>query len=282
MRRNRVLFGTLMAAAVVAVFAADRFLLLRGVPSAVLLSLVALVASYELCMVLDAAGLATYPRLTAFASFAVALTPVATKLLLPGTSSFAPQAGLIFLFVVLTFGIALTKADVRKGAGAVVAGTFVLVYVGFALSFLVRLRTLNDIGWGLLMFVLACAKLGDVGAYFVGRRFGKHALLRRISPKKTVEGALGALVASFVVAFATSLIMGPKVSLGILLVWAAVISVAAQFGDLCESLLKRAAAVKDSGGFLGKMGGALDIVDSLLLSAPTAYILALLCGFSSG
>lgn len=282
MRRNRILVGALTTVAVLAVLAADRFLFLRGVPSAVLLSLVALVASYELCMVLDAAGLATYPRLTAFASFAVALTPAAAKILLPGTSSFAPQAGLIFLFVVLTFGIALTKADTREGARAVVAGTFVLVYVGFALSFLVRLRTLNAVGWELLMFALTCAKFGDVGAYFIGRRFGRHALLPRISPRKTIEGALAAIAASFVVAFAFSPLMDGKVSLGVLLVWAAVISVAAQFGDLCESLLKRAASAKDSGDFLGRMGGALDIVDSLLLSAPTAYILALLSGFSSG
>jgi phosphatidate cytidylyltransferase len=73
--------------------------------------------------------------------------------------------------------------------------------------------------------------------------------------------------------------MGGKVPLWMIVMWAGVLSVMAQFGDLAESLLKRAGEIKDSGIFFGHMGGILDVVDSLLLCAPSAYILAVIAGF---
>lgn len=281
MKRNRVVTGMLVTVMVLAVLAADYYFL-QGIPSAVLLAAVAFAASYELCVVLGAAGMPTFPLTVAFSSFIVALTPALAKMLLPGVSTFAPQAGLIFLFVILSFALALRQEDPSAGAKAVVSGTFVLVYVGFALSFLVRLRGLEEIGWALLIFALACAKGGDMGAYFVGRALGRHPLSPRLSPKKTVEGAVGAVLASLLCAFVVAPFTSGKVGLGTLLCWAAVLSVAAQFGDLAESLLKRAAALKDSSAFFGHMGGTLDVVDSLLLCAPTAYILAVIWGFSAG
>lgn len=281
MRRNRVVTGILATAVVAAVLAADYYFL-EGIPSATLLAVVAFAASYELCMVLGAAGIPTFALTTAFSSFVVALTPALAKIFLPEVSTFAPQAGLIFLFVILNFAFALRHGDPSAGTKAVVGGTFVLVYVGFALSFLVRLRSLDEVGWAFLIFALACAKVGDTGAYFVGRALGRHLLAPRLSPKKTVEGAAGALLASLLCAFMVAPFTSGKVPLTTLLCWAAVLSVAAQFGDLAESLLKRAAALKDSSAFFGHMGGALDVVDSLLLCAPTAYILAVIWGFSAG
>ncbi|MHC4713085.1 MAG: phosphatidate cytidylyltransferase [Planctomycetota bacterium] len=287
MRQNRILVGALATVLVTAVFGLDYFIL-NWLPSAALLSVVAFVASYELCRVLEAAGLRTYPALTAFSAFVVAITPAAVGVIFPTTpgttakvSSFALQAGFIFLFVILTFVIALTRKNPNAGVKAVVSGTFVLVYIGFALSFLVRLRGLPDVGWALLLFAVGCGKSGDVGAYFVGRTVGRHPLAAGISPKKTVEGAFGALAASLVFAFIMSHFTGQRLGLYVLLPWAVVLSIAAQFGDLAESILKRAGQVKDSSAFFGSMGGVLDVVDSLLLCAPTAYILALAGGFGA-
>ncbi|MCD6406019.1 MAG: phosphatidate cytidylyltransferase [Planctomycetes bacterium] len=281
MRRNRVLTGIAASALVIAILAADHYFV-HGFPSAALLALVAFAASYELCLILESAGVATFPKLTAFASFAVALMPVLVNHFYSQTSSFAWQAGLIFLFMILTFAIALAKPDPNAGAKAVISGTFVLMYVGFALSFLVRLRGLPQVGNALLIFVLACSKVGDSAAYFVGRMIGKHPFARRISPRKTVEGAVAAFAASLLVAVVMARFVAGSVSLVQLLLWAALLSVAAQFGDLAESLLKRAGAVKDSSSIIGAVGGTLDVVDSLLLCAPTAYILALAAGLGAG
>jgi hypothetical protein len=155
MKHNRVLIGAVVLATVLLVLTVDYHVeAVRGIPSSALLAVVAFAASYELCIVLKSAGFDAFPRLTAFASFVVALTPAVSTLLLPTVSDFAPQAGLIFLFVIVSFVMAILKEDMQAGVKSVIGGTFVLVYVGFALSFLVRLRGLGGIGGPLLIFVL--------------------------------------------------------------------------------------------------------------------------------
>ncbi len=281
MKRKRVLVGALVALVVAAVLTVDTYFV-RGLPFATLLSVVAFAASYELCIILKSSGFATYPKLTAFASFVVAILPAWAHKFASGTSSFAIQAGAVFLFMVIAFGVALREEDKRSGALAVIAGTFVLVYVGFALSFFVRLRSLPEVGTALMLFAVGCAKVGDIGAYFAGHAFGRHPLAPRVSPKKTVEGAIGGLAASLAMAFLVAPFVKGRIELPVLLVWAGTLAVAAQYGDLAESLLKRSGEVKDSSGFFGGMGGVLDVVDSLLLCAPTAYILALWRGLGGG
>jgi len=279
MKRRRVATAALVTAAVLAILAVDNYFPVRGLPSAALLAVVAFAASRELCRVLESAGFHTYRSLTAFAGFVVALLPAGMQVLDSEVSSFAAQAGVVFGFVVITFALALREEEKPAGARAAVAGTFVLIYVGFALSFLVRLRGLPEVGGGLMLFALGCAKVGDMGAYVVGSTFGKHLLAPRVSPKKTIEGGIGALAASLLMAVLILPFVDGKIGVWTLLWWAVVLSMFAQFGDLAESLLKRSGAVKDSAGVLGAMGGALDAVDSVLLSAPAAYILALLGGF---
>lgn len=281
MKQHRALEGVVTGVIVLGIAALDNYVL-PVLPSAVLLAVVALAASWELCVILEAAGFSTYPKLTAFASFVVALLPAVVAHVFPDAGTFAPQSAAIFLFVVLTFALGLAKTNHNAAVKAVVAGTFVLVYVGFALSFLVRLRGIEPDGMALLILVLGCAKAGDSGAYFVGRAIGKRLLAPRVSPKKTIEGCLGALVVSLLFAYAISFFLDAELSLVYVLAAAVVLSLAAQFGDLAESLLKRAGTVKDSGALLGHMGGALDAVDSLLLCAPTAYILARLGGLGVG
>jgi phosphatidate cytidylyltransferase len=133
-------------------------------------------------------------------------------------------------------------------------------------------------GGVLLVFPLVVTWASDIGAYFVGRALGRRKLIPSVSPGKTVAGAIGGLVASMLVAylFARSVLV-PVAHLGFstsgALFFGAAISVAAQIGDLFESLLKREAGVKDSSHIIPGHGGILDRCDSLIFVLPVAYLL---------
>ncbi len=177
---------------------------------------------------------------------------------------------LLFIVLALLFLI-IMQFRRRENTGVIVdisTTIFGLLYISWFLSFLIKIRYLAG-GTGLILAVIFITKLGDIGAYLIGTRFGKTPLIPRISPKKSVEGAAGGLIFSVLGAFISSpflnvaylhlMFMG--ISLGIL----------AQLGDLSESLMKRDCQVKDSGRILPGMGGALDFIDSLLFTAPAFY-----------
>lgn len=128
------------------------------------------------------------------------------------------------------------------------------------------------------IYLLIVTKMTDTGAYFFGKQFGKRKFAPFISPKKTWEGAIGGLViatcASVLVAWvARTYFAVPPLQLSLLgsIAMGATLSFVAQFGDLAESLLKRDAGIKDSNQLPG-LGGALDIVDSLVFTAPLLYL----------
>lgn len=155
-----------------------------------------------------------------------------------------------------------------------------LFYVALPMSFFVRLL----LGWGdspdgrwLLLYMVAVVKAGDAGAYFVGCAIGRHKLIPRISPAKSWEGVTGGLAASVLVSWVAAALwpeaVGPvRVPVGHAAVLGGVLAVVGLLGDLAESLLKRAAGVKDSGALLPGLGGLLDVVDSLLPAAPVLYL----------
>jgi phosphatidate cytidylyltransferase len=185
-------------------------------------------------------------------------------------------------------------AAYRPGGNAIqrLAGTGLgLLAVALPLSFLVSLRLTgtptHDSGWhppGLapLVAMIAAVKTGDVCAYLVGSTLGRRRMAPLLSPGKTWEGAagsfLGALVASWVVLGPLQAMLTPAGggAAGPLGGWVAhglLVGAAGIIGDLSESLLKREAAVKDSGTTLGALGGLFDLVDSLLVAAPVAWLL---------
>lgn len=127
-----------------------------------------------------------------------------------------------------------------------------------------------------LYFSLAVILLGDTGAYFVGRAFGKHLLIPKVSPKKTVEGAIGGLAASALTAVFFVLMFPMPLTIFEAIVVAIAGGIAGQIGDLAESALKRVANCKDSGALLPGHGGALDRVDALLFGVPICYAALLL------
>lgn len=124
-----------------------------------------------------------------------------------------------------------------------------------------------------LYFALACILLGDSGAYFVGRALGRRKLIPKVSPKKTVEGAIGGLVFSALTGLFFCLYFMKDLSPVWGFITALIVGAAGQVGDLAESALKRTANVKDSGSLLPGHGGMLDRIDSLLFGVPLAHLL---------
>lgn len=137
----------------------------------------------------------------------------------------------------------------------------------------------------LVLFVLA-VKLTDIGAYFAGTAFGRHGLIPWLSPKKTWEGLFGGLVVAAIAAAAFAAVVNPvfgsadkgSISCAAAAMFAVVVGLFGQAGDLCESVLKRDARSKDAGAVLPGFGGVLDVLDSLLLAAPVGYVLLALLG----
>lgn len=143
-----------------------------------------------------------------------------------------------------------------------------LFYISWFFSFMIKLKFLPN-GAYLVTFLILVTKIGDVGAYFVGRSIGRHKLIPRISPNKTIEGTIGGIIFSVLMAY---FIRGmanfdyiEAVFLGLFL------GVLGQVGDLAESLIKRDYGVKDAGKYIPGFGGILDMIDSLLFTTPIFY-----------
>lgn len=191
------------------------------------------------------------------------------------------------------------KAQISQALASISGTFFGVFYVGWLLTHAVTLRNFQSVvgaKWGadaaalydpnagafFLVFCLSAVVLCDAGAYFAGRAWGRRKLAPKVSPGKTVEGALGGVVLGTIgglVCKALFDVLWPQLSAG--LSWglaasfALVCAVAGMVGDLVESLLKRDAALKDAGRLLPGMGGVLDRIDSALLAIPVLYYLLL-------
>ena len=195
-----------------------------------------------------------------------------------------------FLFLV----IGMARGDFSASLPAAAASTFAFGYISLPLGMLVEVRQLWA-GAILLVYVLLVVWAGDTSAYFVGRAFGRHRMSPRVSPKKTWEGAVGSMLGSLLVGWAflsnaqpvSQLLLQARLierrdgyfalqpwPLATIFLLSAAINIAAQLGDLVESLIKRGAGVKDSGALLPGHGGMLDRIDALLLAAPVMWFYA--------
>jgi phosphatidate cytidylyltransferase len=181
------------------------------------------------------------------------------------------------LVVALLVVLAAEMARYEKPGGTFAnlgVSVFALCYVGLMFSFAVNLR----LNWGIAALAswIIPVKMGDIGAYTVGRIIGRHKMAPRISPGKTWEGAVGALVFAAFGSYATFAWLLPHLGWPSLngyawLPFGLLLGGVGILGDLAESLLKRDVGCKDSSTWLPGFGGVLDILDSLLLTAPVAW-----------
>jgi len=159
-------------------------------------------------------------------------------------------------------------------AGATVLG---VVYVGLLAGFLAGVRMIPDtpslshLPSKLITLFLAMVMMTDTGAYYTGRALGRHKLAPRISPGKTVEGAVGGFIAAVIAGPLCRVLFFPQLPLLDSFLLGASIGILGQVGDLAESMLKRGSGVKDSSHLLPGHGGMLDRLDSILFCAPLIY-----------
>jgi len=250
-----------------------------GIVLALAVAAVTVLAAREVFTLLRAAGLPTLPLL----GTALALTIIADAAfpqVLEGSGLLLAAVGIVLVAVA-----SFAQPDPRDGLSSWMATVFGALYVSL-LAFIVRLGNSApavaadaplawlgpERGW-ILLLVLAVWSY-DTGAYLVGRRYGTTKFLTHISPSKSIQGLVGGVVATVVVV--GLLLAGLGQSPLHALVLGPLAALAAQAGDLAESVLKRAAGAKDSGTLIPGHGGMLDRVDSFLFAAPvvTLYVVA--------
>lgn len=185
------------------------------------------------------------------------------------------------VLLTLIFGVVLTGAlaalafpDPMPAASGrmawLIAGP---LYVGGAVAAIAKLHHLDNGGtWVLLSMALAWGS--DTGGYFAGRAFGRHKLYEKVSPKKTVEGAIGGLVTVVGFALVIRWLWMPELSWGHAIAVALVAGAVGQAGDLCVSVVKRSTGVKDSGQIIPGHGGLLDRIDALMFTAVVTLLYA--------
>ena len=190
----------------------------------------------------------------------------------------------------------LTKQEIRQAIASVSETFFGVIYVGWLLSYAVSVRFISSelerrfgyafepqIGFFFMVFCLVAVVGSDVGAYFVGRQYGRRKLAPLISPNKSVEGALGGVATGGILAVVTKLVftwfipgdLARDLGWGAAFVFGMTLAAFGVLGDLIESVLKRDAAIKDAGNLLPGVGGVLDRIDSALLGIPILYYLLL-------
>lgn len=174
---------------------------------------------------------------------------------------------LVLLLLGLSILFMVTSQDLTSAISKVGISLFGILYIGFLLPHLILIRTGVE-GRQWVLFLILTVWTGDISALFCGSYLGRHKLYPKISPKKTYEGLAGAIAGSILVATAFGLLFIPHLGRGVCILLAVTIGILGQSGDFVESMLKRSAQVKDSGGFIPGHGGMLDRLDSFLFSAP--------------
>jgi len=173
----------------------------------------------------------------------------------------------VLILLVLSLLFMATSQDLSSSISKMGITLFGLFYIGFLLSHVSLIRKMVD-GRQWVLFLIATVWAGDITAFLSGSFFGRHKLYPKISPNKTYEGLLGAIVGSILVALAFAGLFIPRLDKSLCILLAIGLGIFGQLGDFTESMLKRSAKVKDSGSLIPGHGGMLDRLDSFLFSAP--------------
>jgi phosphatidate cytidylyltransferase len=182
----------------------------------------------------------------------------------------ALDAALMSAMIVLAaLALASWRGD-RDAIGRASAATFPLLYLGLPVGALIAIRQMKG-PQGLFLLMLT-VMVSDTSQYYTGRLFGRHPLAPAVSPKKTIEGAVGGFVFGTLLMAALGHWWLPGVPVPVRLALGAAVVALGIVGDLFESMLKRSAGVKDSSALIPGHGGVLDRIDALLFAAPVYYI----------
>jgi phosphatidate cytidylyltransferase len=196
-----------------------------------------------------------------------------------------------FVFLTLAMGVRRSDFRLERGYPAAAASSFAFAYIAIPMTLLVSIRQ-QPAGAIWTIYALLAVWAGDIFAYFVGKSLGRHRMSPEISPKKTWEGAVASIMASVIIGTLwmqhAPAISSALLRLGLIdrrdgmfgleqpqlwpiILLSAVVNIAAQLGDLVESLIKRGAGVKDSGTILPGHGGMLDRIDAMLFAVPVVW-----------
>jgi len=223
------------------------------------------IATWELMRMFERAGRPGYAWLAVVGTVAV-------------TASFAAPGMPGLAAIVFTGVLAVTlSAPVWRNAPPAVepvaATLLAIVYIGWLLGHGLLLQALPD-GADLVIFLVGTTWAGETAAYGVGSVLGRYPLAPVISPRKTVEGAVGQIAASIVTAAGLGAWLLPQWSVSTAILAGATLGIVGQIGDLVESVIKRSLGVKDTGGLIPGHGGVLDRLDGLLFNAPALFYYA--------
>ena len=272
--RTRIISGAVMIAAVVGILAAG------GYVAGCAIMLIAVGSYFELCRACELLEEKKIVNGITIAGY------VATILyyinMMWGCSEYATTINTIILLVVILWQLAVYVFTYPKyKSGQVMSGVFNLLYAPFMLSYLYLILKEFDKGLYLVILVFIASSVSDMCAYFVGVSIGKHKLAPVLSPKKSIEGALGGVLGAMLIALIYGFIIVKFFgvsdrTLVILPLIAGASAIFSQIGDLTASAVKRQYDIKDYGKLIPGHGGILDRFDSMIVTAPVIFILGVL------
>jgi len=182
------------------------------------------------------------------------------------------EMGVFVTLLVIPGWYVISGGNLEQALPSSAIAVLATLYVGMLGGSLIRLHDDFADGWKLVFFLLLVVWLGDSGAYYFGRTFGRHKLSPRISPKKTVEGLIGGVISAVATAVIIHFTFFRNFPLLHVIIAGVILSLAGVIGDLAESMWKRSADVKDSGTLLPGHGGFLDRFDSIFYTTPILYV----------
>ena len=277
---TRIVFGAIMIAALACVLAVEYYepwpamMDIRGLLLAAVIVVLCVMALRELKRITSAAGAGLLGVSATIGTLLVATQPIWHKCI-PLNFVLMMTVGdvwcMIGLIVAGVFLEQMIRCRLNAAVARVAATVLAVAYLGVGTAIVLAIRV--DKGVPALILFLAAVKCSDIGAYFTGSAIGRHKLIAWLSPGKSWEGLFGGLAAAAGVSILVVWLFGMRMSLAWAAIFGCVVGAIGQFADLCESLLKRSASIKDSGALVPEFGGVLDVLDSPLLAAPAAYVL---------
>lgn len=274
---TRVLVGSILIAALCGVFWLDWWLEqgvrwhVVGLPMAVVLLVLILIAMIEmfvLCAIVKVLillfsgllGAALLGSLPFWWQFLSPIPPSGEHVLL-----------ILAVIMLVVFADQMMRSRTADAIRAIACTFLAVLYLGVGGAMMLGIRVRS--GVPVFVLFLGAVKFTDIGAYFVGSRIGRHKMVPWLSPHKSWEGLVGGLAAAAGISMLLTAVLRLPLTLPNAAVFGAVVGLFGQFADLCESLLKRSANVKDSGWIVLGSGGVLDLLDSPLLAAPVGYMM---------